>query len=136
VSVLVRIVCALGLAGILATAFTLPRILLSDNIPAIGVPSAGVVSGFASDLDFKGNATDRHGHRMSGDQRGDLCVVGIGVYSLTYYRLHAHSRAKRLDAIGAAGTPIRCGASAGRRRPAFAVSVRDVCVSMKTLFPK
>jgi hypothetical protein len=85
-SVLVRIVCSLGLAGILATAFTLPRILLSDNIPhyAAYIPPVWFLD-LHQTLISKG--TPRTGMGIAClEISAATFVLALAVYSLTYYR--------------------------------------------------
>jgi len=85
-SVVARIICALGLAGILATAFTVPRLLLSDSIPhyAMYLPPVWFLD-LHQTLISKG--TPRTG---MGIACLEICaatfVVALVVYSLTYYR--------------------------------------------------
>jgi hypothetical protein len=85
-SVVARIICALGLAGILATAFTIPRLLLSDNIPhyAMYLPPVWFLD-LHQTLISEG--TPRTGMGIACLKiSAATFVVALGVYSLTYYR--------------------------------------------------
>ena len=85
-SVVVRIVCALGLAGILVTAFTLPRLLQSENIPRYAA--------YLPPVWFLDLHQTLIGRGMPRTGMGIACleisaasfVLAMAVYSLTYYR--------------------------------------------------
>jgi hypothetical protein len=126
-SLLVRITCVLGLAGMLASVFTLPGILRRQASGLRVLHSVGVVSGSASDHADRRNGTNGYRNLCGGDHRGPVhsgdCCLCADVLS----RVHANSRTERPDPYGGIGFVFPEPGSGRRGRP-NASSARDLSV--------